>query len=152
MKDFDFKDQLEEVIFSWYGNDPTNAMNELKYKMALQYTNFVAKATPVKSSNSICYQILENGSKTIHQYWLVDGAQWSALQKLALWMFSMATSSTASEQAFSSFGFIHSKLRNRLGNNNVEKLVYIKKNHVSFSELDHDSRNQVACSADEISN
>ena len=80
MKDFDFKDQLEEVIFSWYGNDPTNAMNELKYKMALQYTNFAAKAAQMKSSNSVCYQILENGPKTIHWYWLVDGVQWPALQ------------------------------------------------------------------------
>ena len=53
-KDIDFKDQLEEVIFSWYRDDPTNTMNELKHKMALQYTNFVAKATQMKSSNSVC--------------------------------------------------------------------------------------------------
>ena len=74
MKDTDFKDQLKDVILSWYGNDSTNAMNELNHKMALQHTNFVAKATQMKSSNNICYQILESGSKTIHQYWLVDGA------------------------------------------------------------------------------
>ena len=54
MKGIDFKDQLEEVIFSWYRDDPTNAMNELKHKMALQYTNFAAKATQMKSSNSVC--------------------------------------------------------------------------------------------------
>ena len=126
-------------------------MNELNHKMALQHTNFVAKATQMKSSNNICYQILESGSKTIHQYWLVDGAQWSALQKLALWMFSMAASSAASEQAFSTFGYIHSKLRNRLGNNKVEKLVFIKTNYASFPELDHNPRNQVSYSADKIS-
>ena len=119
MKGIDFKDQLEEVIFSWYRDDPTNAMNELKHKMALQYTNFAAKAAQMKSSNSVCYQILENGCKTIHQNWLVDGACQPTLQKLALWIFSMDASSAASEQAFSSFGFIHSKLRNRLGNNKV---------------------------------
>jgi hypothetical protein len=42
MKDIDFKHQLEEEIFSWYGDDPANLINELKHKMALQYTNFVA--------------------------------------------------------------------------------------------------------------
>jgi hypothetical protein len=74
MKDIDFKDQLEEVIFACFGDDPTNATIELKQEMTLQYTSIVAKATQMKSSNSVCYQILENGSKTIHQYWLVDGA------------------------------------------------------------------------------
>ena len=48
MRDFDFKVQFEEVILSWYGDDPTNATNQMK------------------TSNIVHYQILENGSKTIH--------------------------------------------------------------------------------------
>ena len=42
MKDIDFKEKLKDVSFSWYGDDPTNAINELKQEMAWQYTNFVA--------------------------------------------------------------------------------------------------------------
>ena len=56
MKDIDFKEKLKDVSFSWYGDDPTNATNQMK------------------TSNIVHYQILENGSKTIHQYWLADGA------------------------------------------------------------------------------
>ena len=109
MKVFDFKDQFEEVIFSWYGDDPMISMNELKHKIALQYTYFIIKATQMISSNCVWYQILKNGSKTIHQYWLVDGALWPTLQKPALWIFSMATSSAASEQVFSTLAaFIQS--------------------------------------------
>jgi sulfatase maturation enzyme AslB (radical SAM superfamily) len=74
MKVFDFKDQFEEVIISWYGGDPMIAINELKDKIALKYTCFITKTTEKISSNCVCYQILKNGSKTIHQYWLVDGA------------------------------------------------------------------------------
>ena len=74
MKDIDFKEKLKDVSFSWYGDDPTNAINELKQEMAWQYTNFVAKATQMKSLNNVGYHVIENGSKTIHQYWLVDGA------------------------------------------------------------------------------
>jgi hypothetical protein len=48
----------------------------------------------------------------------------------------MAASSAASERAFSTFGFVHSKLRNRLGGDKVEKLVYIKSNYTCFSVLD----------------
>jgi hypothetical protein len=55
MKGTDFKHQFEEIIFTWYGDDPTNATDELKYKMGLQYTNCEAKAIQMKSSNSICY-------------------------------------------------------------------------------------------------
>ena len=85
------------------------SMNELKHKIALQYTYFIIKATQMISSNCVWYQILKNGSKTIHQYWLVDGAWWPTLQKPALWIFSMATSSAASEQAFSTLAsFIQS--------------------------------------------
>ena len=43
-------------------------------------------------------------------------------------MFSMVTSSASSEREFSSMAFIHSKLRNRLGNDKVNKLIFIKNN------------------------
>jgi hypothetical protein len=48
--------------------------------------------------------------------------------------FTMATSSAASERNFSTFGFIHSKLRNFLSNGKVEKLVFMKQNYPAFAE------------------
>ena len=66
------------------------------------------------------------------QFWTVDGKQWPLLRKIALNIFSMACSSASSERNFSTMGFIHTKLRNRLGKNKVEKLVYIKTNVPQF--------------------
>ena len=136
MEDYNFKEALEETIFAWNGDNPTIAADEKKQEMALEYTHFVIYAKEMKASNSIRYQILENRSKTIYQYWSVEGARWPNLQKLSLRVFSMAASSAASERAFSTFGFVHSKLRNRLGGDKVEKLVYIKSNYTCFSVLD----------------
>jgi hypothetical protein len=46
----------------------------------------------------------------------------------------MAASAAASECNFSTFGFIHSKLRNRLGAEKVKKLVYIKMNAMQMND------------------
>jgi hypothetical protein len=56
----------------------------------------------------------------------------SALRSIAVKLFSMATSSAASERNFSAMGFIHSKLQNTLSPSSVEKLVYIKTNLNTF--------------------
>jgi hypothetical protein len=40
----------------------------------------------------------------------------------------------ASERNFSTFGFVHSKLRNCLGPEKVKKLVYIKTNAMQMSD------------------
>ena len=72
--------------------------------------------------------------KSLLQYWLADGADWPELHNIALKIFRLATSSAASERNFSTFGFIHSKLRNSLSTKSVENLVYIKTNMGTFYE------------------
>jgi len=51
------------------------------------------------------------------------GGGWRLLQRIALKVFSMTASSASSERNFSTFGFIHSKLRNSLNSETVKKLV-----------------------------
>jgi hAT family C-terminal dimerisation region len=69
--------------------------------------------------------------KTPMQYWQKDGAQWPMLQLIAVKLFSMATSSAASERNFSTLGFIHTKARNKLNSETIEKVTYIKSNHMA---------------------
>ena len=69
--------------------------------------------------------MLVNRSKTILQYWQVDGKRWPNLQKLAMKVYSMATSSASAERNFSTFGFVHSKLWNQLDPETVKKLSSI---------------------------
>ncbi|GBC07859.1 hypothetical protein RclHR1_07730012 [Rhizophagus clarus] len=49
----------------------------------------------------------------------------SELQQLAIKILSIPTSSAAAERKFSTFGFIHNKICNRLQNDRVKKLVFI---------------------------
>jgi hypothetical protein len=57
------------------------------------------------------------------QYWHSDGAPWPDLQKIGVKLFTLAISSASSERNFSTMGFVHSKLRNSLSTETVEKLV-----------------------------
>ena len=64
---------------------------------------------------------------------LVDGLTWwkchgngaPQIQKLAIKVFNIPTSSAASERCWSAMGNIHSESRNRLTDDRVEKLLYI---------------------------
>ncbi len=51
--------------------------------------------------------------------------KFQTLSKLALRLFRLVPSSSASERNFSTFSFIHTKLRNRLSSEKVEKLVFV---------------------------
>ena len=63
----------------------------------------------------------------------------------------MPASSAASERCFSTFGFVHSKLRNSLGPGKVEKLVYVKINGKQLSTQafdDSEDDNEVETSSE----
>jgi hypothetical protein len=47
-------------------------------------------------------------------------------------VFALVPSSSASERNFSTFSFVHNKLRNRLHHDKVTKLVYIKANGIAL--------------------
>ena len=50
-------------------------------------------------------------------------------------VFSLVASSAALEHNFSTFAFIHSKLRKKLTQENVIKLVYVTTNNYCFNEF-----------------
>ena len=77
---------------------------------------------------------MTGGSKSVMQWWIADDTDWPLLRNLDIRVLSMATSSAASERNFPTFGFVHSKLRNRLSQEKVKKLVYIKTNVVQMAD------------------
>ncbi|KAH6588617.1 hypothetical protein BASA50_005438 [Batrachochytrium salamandrivorans] len=124
--------RVEDLIFD-YGSETEQAQQMgKKEEMYLQYTNFVIKANHNKDRRDFRFLMLEKGTKTILQFWLVDGLEFPQLRDLALQVFGMVCSSAASERSFSTMGFVHSKLRNSLGSEKVKKLVYIKTNASQF--------------------
>jgi hypothetical protein len=72
--------------------------------------------------------MLEKGTKTALQYQLMNETAFSLVRTTAIKGISMVTSSAASERGFLKIGFLHSKLRNRLGCEDVNKLIFIEEN------------------------
>jgi hypothetical protein len=71
------------------------------------------------------------------QYWNIAGVvKYPNLAKIALKISSMICSSAISERTWSTFNFIHSRLRNRLTTERVNKLVFIYTNCVSLDGSD----------------
>ncbi len=64
----------------------------------------------------------------ILQFWKINCDEFKLIQPVALNLFTLAASSAESERNFSTMGFVHSKLRNSLKVDTVQKLVYIKSN------------------------
>jgi hypothetical protein len=106
----------------------------------MQFTAFLIAATKEKHANSFRFHMLAKGAKTVLQYWLKDGLEWPNLQKIAVKLFSMATSSAYSERSFSTMGYILSKMRNSLNAKTVEKFVFIKSNLPAFHDYQHRRR------------
>ncbi len=128
----DSRSSLEEVLINNPVDDVTPIDDDRKEKLYIQFTAYFIFATKERQANSFRYQMLSKGSKTVLQYWQIDGCQWADLQSVAVRLFSMATSSAVFERNFSMMGFIHSKLRNSLSAKTVEKLVFIKSNMDAF--------------------
>ena len=99
-----------------------------KEQLFKEYTEWIIHAREFRRKNDFKFKMLLKGTKTALQYWQIDGISYPVLSKEAIKVFSMVTSSASSEREFSSMAFIHSKLRNRLGNDKVNKLIFIKNN------------------------
>ncbi|CAG8722094.1 39957_t:CDS:2 [Gigaspora margarita] len=61
----------------------------------------------------------------LYNWWNLVKARYLVLSGIVLKLFSIPAISASSEHNWSSFNFVHSKLRNRLHNSRVKKIVYI---------------------------
>lgn len=130
---FDVQAEVEDFLFSFPLVDGTTN-EERKEQLFKEYTAYRVRALSERTNDTFRFKMLTKGSKTVVQYWQCDGNTWPLLQKVALQVFAMPCSSAASERNFSTFGFIHTKLRNRLSAEKVEKLVYIKTNALQLND------------------
>ncbi|KAH6571036.1 hypothetical protein BASA60_007375 [Batrachochytrium salamandrivorans] len=78
------------------------------------------------------FLMLEKGTKTILQFWLVDGLEFPQLRDLALQVSVWYAQVPRQRGVFPPWGFAHSKPRSSLGSEKVKKLVYIKTNASQF--------------------
>ena len=125
--------EIEDFIYKFPQKDDTTSEARME-QLAQEYTAFRIEALGERQQCTFLFKMIGK-SKTVLQWWIADGTDWPLLQNLALHVFSMAASSAALERNFSTFGFIHSKLRNRLGPEKVKKLVYIKTNSLQMLDV-----------------
>lgn len=92
--------------------------------MALELARFQTFLTEFKIKLMCRWQLLCNNKLPVYEFWCGLN-EFPLLQAVAMQLFRCATSSSASERNFSTQGYIHSKLRNHLSPERVEKLVHI---------------------------
>ena len=70
------------------------------------------------------------------RWWVCHGTNGVHLQALAIRILSQVASSSSAERNWSTYGFIHSVKRNRLGSQKAEDLVYVHSNLLLASRRD----------------
>uniref|UniRef100_A0A915I3Z3 BED-type domain-containing protein n=1 Tax=Romanomermis culicivorax TaxID=13658 RepID=A0A915I3Z3_ROMCU len=92
-----------------------------------QIRDYTTAANIEKQRKSWKFKVLIEGKKSRLEYWLTDGAGWPLLQEIAVELLSPSLSSTSNEiRSRSSFNAIHSKLRDLLSDDTINKLVFVK--------------------------
>ncbi|GMG16900.1 unnamed protein product [Phytophthora fragariaefolia] len=117
---------VEEFLGSWHGDDKTE-------KVVLELARFQAFLAEFKMKSKRRWQLLCDQKLPVYAFWCWLN-EFSLLQAVATQLFRCATSSSASVRNFSSHVYIHSKLRNRLSPDRVEKLVHIFFNARNINE------------------
>ncbi|OWY97306.1 hypothetical protein PHMEG_00032201, partial [Phytophthora megakarya] len=70
-------------------------------------------------------------------WWSLPSKSYVLVRQFAKILLSIPTSSASSERGWSIHGFIHTKLRNRLSPDKVNKLVFVYTNIARKSEVNH---------------
>ena len=145
--------QIEDLIVAHRSTDsfntpPTQQGQQSVYE---DCTNFRISVLQMKLSASISATMLQSIGPL--KFWLSHGDSYPSLQQLAKQVFSMVASLAASERNFSAFAHIHTKLRNRLRDDVVEKFVNVRTNNMQFMKQDAKQRlggvGQLTCFEDE---
>jgi hypothetical protein len=116
--------EIEDFIFNFPQADGSTS-KERKDRLAKEYTSFRIDALNEREEKTYCFKMIGD-TQSVLQWWKSE---------LALRVFSMAASAAASERNFSTFGFVHSKLCNRLAPEKVKKLAYIKTNAIQMEGI-----------------
>jgi hypothetical protein len=86
-------------------------------------------------------------------WWCLVKGRYPILSEVALKILSIPATSAASERNWNTFGFIHTKVRNRLNDKRVEKLVYMNWNLKIIHDLNlYNELNQIKLAELELEN
>ena len=119
------------AVLSDVGNAPRAVVGPDEQRQRLRdHVKFLQACRTLKVENTVVYQGLKDGSFIRLELWDSRGHEWPTLAPIAKALFHLTPSSATAERSFSAMGFIHTPLRNRLLPHKLEKLTYIKMNHL----------------------
>jgi hypothetical protein len=144
----------------WFGYDYVQAKTVLKQRIRLYYTEETNYLQCEKELADFLVQMNDSELSPClkEEYFSIDGkSYWSQygrkdyplLGRVITPLFTIPTSSAAAERVWSIFTWIHSKKRNRLLMDRVEKLVYIYVNSALLDSIDKNDYFEEAESDDE---
>jgi len=106
--------------------------DEEAFEMHMHFSLWRQQLTPFEKG-AFCWKFEEKGAR---EFWISAINQSKALGILANRLFSAPANSVPSERSFSTQNYLHSKTRNRLKPDEVDKLIYIYMNSRVFRKND----------------
>ena len=116
------------VLVNAVAGDPV-VVDEAVLSPLEEHMEFNNACRIMKEENSVYYRGMQRGTFSRLQFWEHKGDMWPNLAPLAKAFFHLSPSSATPERSFSAMGYVHTKLRNRLLPQTLEKLTYIKMNY-----------------------
>ena len=92
--------------------------------MKEEFANFAAGLDDYSAISSLD----DKSTMSLVRWWICHGANGVHLQNISIRILSQVASSSSAERNWSTYGFIHSVKRNRLGSQKAEDLVYVHSN------------------------
>lgn len=131
--DADTRRNVEPFLIQWHGDGGID--EETADAVVIELVTFHRFASELATKSTRTWTLLDKRKLTVHDFWC-SLSQFPLLQAVAKQVFRCTAGSSASERNFSAHGFIHSKLRNRLAPDRVEKLVHIYFNAKNIHDED----------------
>ncbi|TVU26044.1 hypothetical protein EJB05_28572, partial [Eragrostis curvula] len=94
---------------------------------ALQEAEFYRRKAG-EFSRDLAKQMASDNKTSPSQWWAMFGHETPTLQRLAMQPVSQCCSSSGCERNWSTFALVHTKVRNRLTHQKLQKLVYVNYN------------------------
>ena len=123
--DYETKEAVEEFIYKYAGEDNYS-------KTVEELSNYYTYCDSINKSKKL--ELYLSGKIPLINFWKCD-SRFLNLRVLAIRVFSLVVSSSQSERNFSDNGFIHSKLRNKLKDQRIKKLLFIYSNSKCLRKL-----------------
>jgi hypothetical protein len=122
---------------------------ENQSKVLDEYAEYLGKLDHFSCS----YLWESNLVKNPINWWYLVKGRYPILSEVALKVLSVPATSAVSKRNWSTFGFIHSKVRNRLNDKRIEKLVYMNWNLKIIQDLNLiDELNKIKLNESELKN